>query len=108
MKSEKNRDGYFTNNDIDEQAHAAIDILTEFYPKFNHVFIYNNTSSHLKQPDASISARRMPKFTPKPGINWGVEVSKCDDTGNLVYNLDGSVTKKKVYMADSILLDGTV
>jgi hypothetical protein len=50
----------------------------------------------------------MPKFTPKPGTNWGVEVSKCDDAGNLVYNPDGSVAKEKVRMADSILLDGTV
>jgi hypothetical protein len=48
MKPGKNRDGYFTNDDIDEQAHAAIDILTEFYPKFDHVFIYNNAPSHLK------------------------------------------------------------
>jgi hypothetical protein len=108
MKPGKNRDGYFTSEDITEQAHAAMDILTEFYPDYEHRFFYDNAPSHLKRPEGSVTARQMPKFTPKPGTNWGIEVSKHDAVRKLVYNADGSIAKETIRMGDTVLPDGTV
>ena len=108
MKPGKNRDGYFTSDDIGEQAEAAMDILTEFYPEYDHHFVYDNAPSHLKRPEASVTARRMPKFTPKIGKNWGIDAPQRDALGNLVYKPDGSLAKEKVRMSDAVLPDGTV
>jgi hypothetical protein len=108
MKPGKNRDGYFTSEDIQEQAQAAMDILNEFYLDFEHKFVYDNAPSHLKHPEGLITARCMPKFTPKPGTNWGIEVPQRDAAGNVVHNANGSVTKEKIRMSDAMLPDGTV
>jgi hypothetical protein len=70
-----------------------MNILTEFYPEYEHYFIYNNSPSHLKRPKGSVTACQMPKFTPKIGNNWGIEAMKCNTMGNLVYNTDGSLAK---------------
>jgi hypothetical protein len=69
MKPGKNQDRYFTSDDITEQANTAIDILTEHYPEYKHIFVYDNASSNLKHPKGSVTARNMPKYTPKPGMN---------------------------------------
>ena len=96
-----NRDGYFTNEEIIEQVDEAINILNEYYCEFDHVFIYDNATTHLKRADDALSARKMPKNTPKPGKNWGIEVSKRDPaTGKLVYRSDRSVEKVKILMRD--------
>jgi len=51
-----------------------MDILDKFYPKFDHVFIYDNVTTHLKQSDGALSAQKVTKFTPKAGENWLVDV----------------------------------
>jgi hypothetical protein len=56
MKPGKNKDGYFTNDDINNQANDAMNILTKYYPKYEHIFIYDNASTHLKHPENSLSA----------------------------------------------------
>jgi hypothetical protein len=87
-------------------------------PDEEHVFVYDNATTHLKRPDDAHSARKMPKFSPKhsnewDGINWGegkkprnwgVETSVIDENGKLVYDKNGEVLKKKVQMADVNLL----
>ena len=65
MRPGKNKDGYFTSDDINEQAQAAMDILTKHFPDFNHSFFYDNAPSHQKRPEGSLSAHHMPKFMPK-------------------------------------------
>ena len=40
-----------TAEDISAQAEIAMDILMEFYPKYEHVFIYDNAPTHLKCPE---------------------------------------------------------
>jgi hypothetical protein len=50
----------------------------------------------------------MPKFTPKPGRNWGIEVNELDENGNPFHGTDGKVLKVRVNMADTKLKDGTV
>jgi len=49
----------------------------------------------------------MPKGIPKPGKNWGVEVSKRDPiTGKIVYRSDGSIDKTKILMQDGRFENG--
>ncbi|PPQ68183.1 hypothetical protein CVT24_005070, partial [Panaeolus cyanescens] len=108
MKPGKARDGYFTNDDICDQATDAIAILKEFYPEYEHVLIYDNASTHLKRAPDALSARQMPKFTPPLNSNWLVEVTQRDpETGKIVYQPDGKPSKIKIPMADTTLPDGT-
>ena len=108
MKPGKNRDGYFSSEDICDQAEEAMEILLEYYPQYEHVFIYDNAMTHLKRAPDALSARRMPKNVPKEGSNWGVETTKRDPvTGKIEYKTDGSPAKIKVRMANACLHDGT-
>jgi len=101
FKPGKNHNGYFSNEDIIGQADEAINILKEYYPEFDHVLIYDNATMHLKRAEDALSARKMPKGTPKPGKNWGIEVSKRDPiTGKVMYCTDGSIKKTKILMQD--------
>ena len=101
FKPGKNHDGYFSNEDIIAQADEAMNILLEYYPEFEHVLIYNNATTHLKRAEDTLSARKMPKGIPKPGTNWGIEVSKRNPiTGKIVYRPDGSIEKTKILMRD--------
>ena len=85
----------------------AIDILQEYYFNFDHVLIYDNATTHLKQADNALSAHKMPKNVPKPGHNWGIEVSKHDPvTGKLVYCPDRSIEKTKILMCDGHFRNG--
>jgi hypothetical protein len=109
FKPGKNRDGYFSNEDIQDQVQAAMDILQEFYPQFDHVFVYDNATTHLKRLEDALSARRMPKNIPKPGTNWGIEVTKRDPvTGKPVCKPDGTHEKVKIKMKDTILPNSMV
>lgn len=69
FKPGKNCDSYFSNKDIIEQADEAMDILLKYYPEFDHVLVYDNTTTHLKCAEDALSTRKMPKGTPKPGKN---------------------------------------
>lgn len=42
------REGYFTNEEILKQAAKAMDILKKYYPDKDHVFIFDNATTHLK------------------------------------------------------------
>jgi hypothetical protein len=84
-----------------------MDIVLEYYPQFDHIFIYDNATTHLKRPEDSLSACRMPKNIPKPGTNWGIEVTKCNPTtGKLVCKPDGTSEKVKIRMKDGQLPNG--
>jgi len=102
IKLGKNKDGYFTSEDICKQAEDAMAILCKFYPQYEHVLIYDNASTHLRRAPDALSACRMPKNIPKEGRNWGVEVTKHDPiTGKIEYKPDGKPAKTKVRMADA-------
>lgn len=108
MKPGKAKDGYFTSDDIKLQAEEAIRICKECWPQYEHVFIYDNATTHLKRPEDSLSARRMPKNTPKEGSNWGIEVTKRNPlTLKPICNPDGSHQKVKIRMGDAQFADGT-
>ena len=64
----KNRDGYFTADDLLKQVDSAIDI---FESKTNGMatglFIFDNAPSHQKRAGDALSARKMPK---NPKLGW--------------------------------------
>ena len=85
FKAGKNREGYFTNEDILNQAATAMDILTEHFPHEKHVLVFDNASTHLKRSDTALSACQMPKGTKKVGDFWGAVLPVLDSDGNQVY-----------------------
>jgi hypothetical protein len=98
LRPGKNRDGYFTCDEIVEQAEAAMDLVSECYPDFEHVFVYDNATTHSKRPKGALSARKMTK---NPSSNFHVQVNQRDENGKLVYNPDGTLVKIKVNMTDA-------
>ncbi|THV00602.1 hypothetical protein K435DRAFT_932378 [Dendrothele bispora CBS 962.96] len=90
----KNRDGYFTNEDVVKQAEDAINILPEFGPDIEHIFIYDNATTHKKRAEDALSARHMPKSKPVPyksgpragemRPNFLVEKTFRDDSGQVI------------------------
>ena len=48
FKAGKARDGYFTNDDILEQTARAIDIVEKHYPNYEHIFVFDNATTHSK------------------------------------------------------------
>jgi len=97
-------DGYFDNEGIRAQASKAMDILTKYYPNEDHVLIFDNATTHLKWPDGSLSASRMPK---NPSKNFFVEVNAVDDEGQTLYRPDGKILKRKIRMGNRKFSDGT-
>ena len=106
FKPGKNRDGYFDCNDIIEQVGTAMDIVQTHFPDEEHVFIFDNATTHTKRADDALSARKMPKNTPQPGKNWGVSVMERDASGKIIYNTDGKPKKVIRRMADARLPNG--
>ncbi|KAF7329468.1 hypothetical protein MKEN_00209100 [Mycena kentingensis (nom. inval.)] len=92
----KNKDGYFTNTEILEQvAHKAMTILNRDYPDEQHIFIYDNATTHLKRPEGSLSATKMTKG---PSAKFFVEVNDRNPDGSQIYTTDGKFKKKKIQM----------
>lgn len=56
--------------------------------KTDHAFLYDNATIHTKQPDSSLSARNMPKWTSNPRKIWLVEVTAKTPEGKMIYNSD--------------------
>ena len=107
FKAGKARQGYFSNEDILMQATTAMDILEKHYPDEKHVLLFNNATTHQKQADDALSVRKMPKFTPKPGKNWGVDTNVIVVDGKPVYGADGKLLKQKVQMSNGNFADGS-
>ncbi|KAJ7455630.1 hypothetical protein B0H11DRAFT_2322407 [Mycena galericulata] len=116
LKPGKNRDGYFTSDDILAQARVAMDILTEFGDDIKHVFVYDNATTHRKRADDALSARKMPKSTPVPyktaknagqmRPNFLVERTARSPEGQPIYNPDGTLLKEKIPMTGASFADG--
>lgn len=72
-------------------------LAEKYYPEDDHVFIFDNASTHLKQPEGSLSALKMPK---NPSANFGVEVNVIGDNGKPIFGPDGKVLKKKINLGN--------
>ena len=121
FRAGKVHEGYFTNQDILNQASKAMDILDEHFLDEDHIMVFDNATTHLKHAHTALSARKMPKFPPKRGIewdgndwgqgrwskNWGVEVNVVDENGKLVHEPGGEIKKMKVKMCDATFKDGS-
>ncbi|KAJ3968854.1 hypothetical protein EV361DRAFT_870518 [Lentinula raphanica] len=106
-KPGKNRDGYFTHEDILAQLEKAVEILKRDYPDEEHIFVYDNAPTHLKRAEDALSARKMPRNPPRDGKNWGVEVTVRDESGRVTYDNRGKPCKTKIKMAHGSFRDGT-
>ncbi|KAF8150975.1 hypothetical protein B0H34DRAFT_623512, partial [Crassisporium funariophilum] len=72
-------------------------IAKECYPDNDHIFVYDNATTHLKCADAALSACKMPK---NPSQTWGVDVNKLHPNGKQVYTNDGKFVKTKIRMGN--------
>ncbi|KAG0697413.1 hypothetical protein DFH29DRAFT_811718, partial [Suillus ampliporus] len=91
----KARDGYFSNDKIIWHAQKAMTILEKDYPDDDHIFVFNNATTHLKRVDDAISACQMPKGCK----DWGVNTPVRDAKGNMIC-ADGKMMMQKVCIAD--------
>ncbi|KAJ7441164.1 hypothetical protein B0H11DRAFT_1649652, partial [Mycena galericulata] len=107
FKAGKNREGYFTNEDILKQTNHAMDILSRDYANERHVFIFDNATTHTKRAGDALSAQHMPKYTPQNGKNWLVSVNKIGTDGRPIYDRKGNYVKTQVRMRDGTLPNGT-
>jgi hypothetical protein len=58
----KNRDGFFSHEDIVRQVEHAIDIFnTKAQGRAQGLFLFDNAPSHVKRAPDALSARKMPK-----------------------------------------------
>ncbi|KAL5504652.1 hypothetical protein ACEPAH_7315 [Sanghuangporus vaninii] len=81
FRAGKNRDGYFTHEDIEKQVQNAIEIFEDRFPECTALFAFDNATIHSKRAKDALSARHMPKFPgpwnsqkapPAPGMRPGV------------------------------------
>jgi hypothetical protein len=93
FKAGKNRKGYFTNEDILDQANNAMDILEQHFPNEDHVLVFDNATTHTKRADGALSASKMTKNASEKFL---VEVNVRNEAGQLVYSPDGKIMKQKI------------
>ncbi|KIK74854.1 hypothetical protein PAXRUDRAFT_19477 [Paxillus rubicundulus Ve08.2h10] len=55
FKAGKAREGYFTNEDILTQMQKAMHLVAKHFTDEDHVFIFDNATTHLKRPDDALS-----------------------------------------------------
>jgi len=103
FKAGKARDGYFTNEEIIMQVANAMDILEKYFSDEDHIFVFNNATTHLKRADDALCARKMPKG---PSATWGVSVKVKTSHGNAAVGPDGKPIKEKIQMMDAQLPNG--
>jgi hypothetical protein len=96
FRAGKARDGYFSNDEIIRHAEKAMTILEKDYPEDDHVFVFDNATTHLKRAEDAISARQMPKGCK----DWGINTPARDAQGNLIRSPDGKIIMQKVRMAN--------
>jgi hypothetical protein len=56
LRPGKKRDGYFTCDGVLAQASKVMDLLDQYYPNEDHIFIYDNVTTHKKQAEDALSA----------------------------------------------------
>ncbi|KAJ3489491.1 hypothetical protein NLI96_g2110 [Meripilus lineatus] len=103
----KNRDGYFTTQNILDQASVAMDILEKHYPHDKHYLIYDNAPHQVARPPVALSARHMTKFPTQVGhVPFGVDVEVIGSDGQKVFGRNGQVLRRRVQMVGGKLPSG--
>ncbi|KAI6108212.1 hypothetical protein F5141DRAFT_1064423 [Pisolithus sp. B1] len=104
FRAGKSHNGYYSSNDILKQAAQAMDILVKYFPEEDHIFVFDNATTHLKRADDALSACHMPK---NPSKSWGPEAMVRDDNGKPIMGPDNKPLKMKIPMAPGHFPDGT-
>ena len=100
------RDRYFDNNNILTQAKKHMDLCKKYWPDEEHILIFDNATTHRKQPNNALSTQKMPKNTPKEGCNWGVQVVEKGPDGKPIPVPDGKSKKKIIRMGPAYFENG--
>ena len=103
LKPGKEREGYFSSNEVLGQLTKAMDILNHDYPQYEHVFVLDNARTHTKRAEDALSARQLPK---NPNEKFGVLSIVIAADGKPVYDQHGKVVKKIKKMGDGRFADG--
>ena len=61
FRAGKNWEGYFSNNDILAQFKMAIKLVKMHFSGEDHIFVYDNATTHLKQHAGALSASKTTK-----------------------------------------------
>ncbi|KAF7292205.1 hypothetical protein MIND_01247800 [Mycena indigotica] len=106
-----NKDGYFTNIEVREQAKSAVKLVQELWPEYKHVFIYDNATTHRKRPEGALTAIGMPKGPSgqtqrNPQANFLAEINLVEN-GKIVYDHDRKPMKTKIEYQGAKFADGT-
>ncbi|KAI6101837.1 hypothetical protein F5141DRAFT_1190105 [Pisolithus sp. B1] len=102
FRAGKSCDGYYSSNDILKQAAQAMDILVKYFPEEDHIFIFDNATTHLKHADDPLSAHCR---------EWWLRILFYFSKGHGPYfpimGPDNKPLKMKIPMAPSHFPDGT-
>jgi len=69
-----------------------MDISPKYWPEKEHVFIFDNATTHKKREGGALSTSRMPKG---PSAAFGIDINKVGADGKPVCGPDGKVLKTK-------------
>lgn len=59
FRAGKQREGYFSTQDVVKQLSRAIAIVKKMYPNEDHVFVFDNATIHTKQPENAAIVSKM-------------------------------------------------
>jgi hypothetical protein len=76
-----------------------MDILKKDYPDEDHVFIFDNATTHFKR---KLSATKMLKNAKE----WGITTNEFDENCNPIYGSDGKILKMWVHMDNAKFANG--
>ncbi|KAJ7614318.1 hypothetical protein B0H17DRAFT_844093, partial [Mycena rosella] len=87
-------------------------LFKDLWPDSDHVFVYDNATTHKKCCEGLLSARGMPKAPSgtrkgSESANFLVEINKRDPQGKPVYDSKGTLVKEKIKMTGAHFDDGT-
>ena len=85
-----------------------MEILEKHFPNEDHVFVFDNATTHQKRAEDAISTHHMLKHMSQPGKpNFQAEWTVCDAHRNVVYTPNGKPTKEKINMTGGKFHDGS-
>ena len=84
-----------------------MNIIKKHYPHDDHIFIFDNTPTHVKRASDAISACNMPINPSAPGKNWLIKVPSLDNNGKQIFDASGKRVSKSIPMAPGTFAEGT-
>lgn len=93
------RDGYWTNKNVVEHLEKAMVIVKELYPDEDHVFVFDNATTHTRRSPTAPSAK--PGITKGPSSKFGNK-ENITINGRVQYGPDRKPLQQLVRMNDTI------